>query len=240
MHAAHGPPGPAAQQDPTPFGAQWWEDHYVKSDDAPVTSPTTALLAEVSDLTPGTALDAGCGTGADAVMLARQGWQVTAVDVSPTTVRQTRALVERQDADVASRVSALVADLAGWRPPRQYDLVISLCVYPVLPFADFISRLADAVAPGGTLLVIGPHDDDHHSARYAPRNVAIDATAAVGMLDRSRWTIVTAENRTRAVRAGMTELTLTDVVITARRSSDWLSTPTIGTVDETARRSGTP
>src|SRR5688500_5143736 len=44
--------------------------------------PNGALIDEVAELEPGRALDVGCGEGADAVWLARGGWQVTALDVS--------------------------------------------------------------------------------------------------------------------------------------------------------------
>ena len=49
-------------------------------------------MAELTGLPVGTALDAGCGTGADAVWLARQGWAVTAIDISPTAVGQAERL----------------------------------------------------------------------------------------------------------------------------------------------------
>ena len=44
--------------------------------------PNGVLLAEISGLVPGRALDVGCGEGADAIWLAQQGWQVTGVDIS--------------------------------------------------------------------------------------------------------------------------------------------------------------
>ena len=48
--------------------------------------PDGRLVAEVADLTPGRALDAGCGEGADAIWLARRGWTVTAIDISDVAV----------------------------------------------------------------------------------------------------------------------------------------------------------
>ena len=39
-------------------------------------------MTEVSEFPPGRALDVGCGEGADAVWLAKRGWDVTGLDVS--------------------------------------------------------------------------------------------------------------------------------------------------------------
>ena len=44
--------------------------------------PNAALVAEAGGLEPGSALDVGCGEGADAIWLSVRGWQVTAIDVS--------------------------------------------------------------------------------------------------------------------------------------------------------------
>ena len=53
--------------------------------------PNAHLLAEVGDLRPGRALDAGCGHGAEAIWLAASGWQVTAVDFSATALAHARS-----------------------------------------------------------------------------------------------------------------------------------------------------
>src|SRR3954468_10099211 len=52
--------------------------------------PNGRLVAEVSELAPGRALDVGCGEGADAIWLARQGWTVTAIDISEVAVGRAR------------------------------------------------------------------------------------------------------------------------------------------------------
>ena len=64
-----------------PPTAEHWEDLY-SGDPVWSGNPNTALIEEVGDLHPGSALDVGCGEGADSVWLAQHGWQVTALDVS--------------------------------------------------------------------------------------------------------------------------------------------------------------
>lgn len=199
------------------FDAQWWEQHYRDAAASSAGQPSPQLVTELAGLTPGTVLDAGCGTGADAVWLAGQGWDVTAVDVSPTAVQQARTLAARHQPDVTGRISWLVADLTGWQPPRQYDLVLSQYVHPDLPFGDFVARLAGAVAPGGTLLVIGHDHADSHSAAHAPRTASIGAEAVIGALAENQWDVAVAEGRTRQVTHGSAQLTIADLVVKAHR-----------------------
>jgi SAM-dependent methyltransferase len=59
-----------------------WDDRYADRQQLWSGRPNGALVAEVAGLTPGRALDVGCGEGADAVWLARGGWDVTALEVS--------------------------------------------------------------------------------------------------------------------------------------------------------------
>jgi len=46
-------------------------------------------------LRPCTVLEPGCGTGADAILLARRGFEVTAVDSSPLAIERARVRAER-------------------------------------------------------------------------------------------------------------------------------------------------
>ena len=60
-----------------------WDERYSERDGAKWSGrPNGRLTVEVSGLTPGRALDIGCGEGADAIWLARSGWAVTAIDIS--------------------------------------------------------------------------------------------------------------------------------------------------------------
>jgi 2-polyprenyl-3-methyl-5-hydroxy-6-metoxy-1,4-benzoquinol methylase len=198
------------------FDAQWWEQHYRGYPPAGA-APSPHLVSELSSLQAGTALDAGCGPGGDAVWLAEQGWEVTAVDVSATAVEQAQLLAAAQAAGVAERITWLVADLLTWEPPRRYDLVVSQYVHPGVPFAEFVARLSQAVAAGGTLFVAGHDQADSHSAAHAPQDASIAAEAVAAGLDRAEWDVVLAATRTRRVVHDSTELTLHDVVLRARR-----------------------
>src|SRR5512139_3662627 len=94
------------QADDPAFGSQWWERHYRgQGQGAGRGVPSPHMMAELTGLPVGTALDAGCGTGADAVWLARQGWEVTAIDISPTAVAQAERFAADQAPDVADRIT---------------------------------------------------------------------------------------------------------------------------------------
>lgn len=119
------------------------------------TAPSRFLVAEVTALRPGTALDLACGAGRNAVWLAEQGWRVTAVDFSGVALRMARSFAAERRVEI----EWLEADVLAWTPPaRGYDLV---CVFylqlPAAERATALARAADAVRPGGTLLVVG-HD----------------------------------------------------------------------------------
>ena len=54
--------------------------------------PNAHLLAEVADMRPGRALDAGAGHGAESLWLAARGWHVTAVDFSAVALDHARSM----------------------------------------------------------------------------------------------------------------------------------------------------
>ncbi len=207
---------PSQHPDHPAFSSQWWEQHY-QGQEPGRSEPSPHLVAELTSLRAGTALDAGCGTGADALWLARQGWQVTAIDISPTVVSQAEKFTADQAPDVAARLSWLVADLTVWEPPQQYDLVICQYVHPDMGFAEFVARLAGSVAPHGTLFVAGHDPADSHSAANAPEQVSIGPDAVIKALGTDLWDVDVAETRTRRVARGSTEVTMHDLVVMAHR-----------------------
>jgi len=203
------------------FDKEFWEGHYREHPGAHHGgSPNPSLVTEAGALAPGRALDAGCGHGADAVWLASRGWRVTAVDVSPTGLAHARDGAGT-DVDVASRIDWVEADLASWSPPEEYfDLVTSHYVH--VPASDreaFVRRLAAAVAPGGSLLVVG-HDASglHEGAHGSAPEAYVTAEEVESLLDPAAWDVGVAETRTRTVTGpDGDEVTLRDAVLRARR-----------------------
>ena len=134
---------------------QFWESHYGKAERVWSGRANATLVDVVQDLPPGTALDLGCGEGGDAVWLALRGWQVTAVDVSPTALRRTAEHAEQ--AGVAERVTPAQHELGRSFPDGTWDLVSCAFLHSPVELAreDVVRHAAAAVAPGGLLVVVG-------------------------------------------------------------------------------------
>jgi SAM-dependent methyltransferase len=105
----------------------------------------------IEDLTPGAAVDLGCGTGATALMLARQGWEVTGVDLSPGAIRLATAAA--RDAGLDARF--ITADITTWEPDRHYDLATLTYALPGGARSHTVMGTAiRALRPGGTLIAV--------------------------------------------------------------------------------------
>ena len=200
------------------FWEQLWSTTLREQADKVARRPPNAhLIAEAANLPPGRALDAGCGHGADTLWLARRGWQVTAVDFSGAAVAYARTMAEISGVDIAKRINWLERDLATWTvEPRYYDLVVCIYVHVTSSVEAMVDRMANSVAPGGTLLLVGhcPIDPSSGASTAAANQVQVSVEEAIAVLDARAWEIVVAEERPRAA-AG----TGVDAVICARRRS---------------------
>lgn len=163
-------------------------------------NPNDALVREVSGLTPATAVDVGCGEGADAVWLADNGWTVTAVDPSDTAIERTRALAAEHDVTVEA-ISGDASALTG----RTFDLVC--CSYVPFTDASAISQLEELVAPGGTLLLV------HHDFEPAESKGILGPRDAAELL--TRLTVVELKQSQRHVTSGAGAHHTDDVVLVA-------------------------
>ena len=210
------------------FEKDYWERHWEQTHDAAPHSaeaddnaPNPYLIRETAGLRPGTALDAGCGAGAEAIWLARQGWQVTGADISATALAQASA--NAASASVPDRVTWIEADLTIWEPDGRFDLVTTNYAHPTIPQLAFYERISAWVGHGGTLLIVGHlHDpgsteDGHHP----PEKATVTLASITGSLDPDIWRIETAEEQTRALTApGGHAHALNDVIVRATRRPD--------------------
>ncbi|MBN1092591.1 class I SAM-dependent methyltransferase [Blastococcus sp. TML/M2B] len=181
--------------------------------------PNGRLVAEATDLAPGTALDAGAGEGGDALWLAARGWRVTAVDYSEVALK--RGAAQAAELGLADRVEWRHEDLDTWRPPeRAFDLVTAHYLHATWTDREaMFHRLAAAVAPGGTLLVVGHQHGEawgHGHAHEAGALYTAEDVAAV--LDPADWVDVSTETRDRDPGAAhRTGNPVPDTVLVARR-----------------------
>lgn len=204
--------------DVTPAHA--WESRYAGSD-AVWSGRVNQVLAEVAaDLTPGRALDLGCGEGGDAIWLARRDWRVTGVDISPTAVK--RAAMAATEAGLVGRIAWIAADLATWQADDRFDLVAAsyLQSFVDLPRIDILRRAATWVAPGGHLLVVAhaappPWASPEH--REHGDFPTPEGELAELSLPPDEWEIVVAEVRSREAEHHGRHGVLDDSVVLLRR-----------------------
>ena len=143
-------------------------------------------------LAPGTALDLGCGQGGDAIWLAAQGWTVTATDISQTALD----VAARHAAEAGVTVAWERHDLAVSQPKGSFDLVTASFLHSdvELPRARILRAAAAAIAPGGTLLVVGhaPSPEHHHGDLPSPEEVVTELA-----LPEDDWALEVCELRER-------------------------------------------
>jgi SAM-dependent methyltransferase len=195
-----GPRGHANREDPEDIAEQVWERLYTERGQRWTGRPNQRLVEVVGDLPPGRALDLGCGEGGDAVWLARRGWAVTAVDVSPTALGRLTAHAGAEG--VADRIDAIHIDLAMAFPAAPvggWDLVSAQFFQSTLtlPRTAILRRGAAATAPGGLLLVVehgeAPPSSNHHDVVFP----TVEETLAELALPSGDWSPVRVERSTR-------------------------------------------
>jgi 2-polyprenyl-3-methyl-5-hydroxy-6-metoxy-1,4-benzoquinol methylase len=145
-----------------------WDERYSGAEKVWSGNPNVQLVAEVSALPPGTALDVGCGEGGDVIWLAQRGWWVTGADFSARGLE--RAARHAEEAGVADRIDWWQVDARAFSAGgRSYDLVTTHFLHPPDGgMVEIVGRLCEAVAPGGHLLVVG----------HAPSEVFTQLTAS--------------------------------------------------------------
>jgi SAM-dependent methyltransferase len=193
-----------------------WDRRYVGSELLWSAKPNRFLVAEVSELAPGRALDLACGEGRNAVWLAERGWQVTGVDFSEVAIEKAVRLAD------ACKVAVewLVADLLRFQVPSEaFGLV--LLFYLQLPARErqqIVRAAAEAVAPGGTFLLVA-HDSRNLENGYGgPKEPAVLYTAEDVVADLNGLEVERSELVERPVDAPEGERVALDALVRARRT----------------------
>lgn len=223
-HAHHHQTDSGAAE-PNYFESSSWDERYTGGESVWSGKPNPQLVAEVAGLTPGTALDVGCGEGGDVIWLAQQGWQVTGADFSAKGLA--RAAQHAQEAGVTDRTGwwqvdarkfdAREFDAAG----RSYDLVTTHFLHlPDGRMVEAVGRLAEAVAPGGHLLVVG-HSPAAHFTQLSEshRNAMFLAKDLLSGLP-DDFEAVVVEQRPRSVTRDDVTVEIDDSTFLARRRTN--------------------
>jgi tellurite methyltransferase len=129
-----------------------WDQRY-RSKERPLEDfdalPTPLLIETAKRLKPGKALDLACGTGRNALWLAKQGWSVTAVDASAAAIDTIRTRASQSGLNVDARQADL--ERAEYSiEPLAWDL-IAICYYLQ---RNLFEPAKQGIVPGGVVLAI--------------------------------------------------------------------------------------
>jgi SAM-dependent methyltransferase len=203
------------------FDEGFWNERYRSSQRVWSGNPNPQLVAEAADISPGRALDVGCGEGADAIWLARKGWAVVAADISSVAIERGEQHARDTDPAASARIEWRQADLLTQPPePGSFDLVsVQFMQLPPEPRTRLFSALAASVRAGGTLLIVGHHPSDLTTGVPRPPmpELFYSSDEIAGLLDGS-WTVEASEARPRqASTPEGVEVTIHDAVLVATR-----------------------
>ena len=127
-----------------------WDERYESKEMLWSRTPNTFVESRLLDTTPGTGVDVACGEGRNAIWLADQGWEMTAVDFSAVAIERGRSL--------SDKVDFVQFDVFTWEPRRLFDLVlIAYLQVEADPLSELVRKTGGWLEPGGELFMVG-HD----------------------------------------------------------------------------------
>jgi len=197
--------------------AQAWDDRYASTELVWGAPPNPVIVSQAWPLHRGRALDLGCGEGRHAIWLALNAWTVTAVDFSRVALNKGATIATKLPRRTRDRLTWVEADLTAWEILGEFSLIVSAYLhFPEAQRRDLMRRCAQALAPGGTLVVLG-HDSTNIAegvggpqdpeVLYTPEDIAADVEDLL--------TIDIAQKLHRATEKGVA----IDCLVTAHRPS---------------------
>jgi SAM-dependent methyltransferase len=197
------------------FAREDWNARYAGSELLWTAEPNRRFASEVEGLEPGRALELACGEGRNAVWLAEQGWRTTGVDFSDVALSKAAQLAASRGVEV----EWIAADVLEHEPERRaFDLVAVL--YLQLPHDELVRALGaatEALAPGGTILVLGHDTTNLTEGHGGPRDASVLFTPEDVVAELGDLTVERAEKVRRAVPLDDGEATAVDAFVRARR-----------------------
>jgi SAM-dependent methyltransferase len=194
--------------------AEDWDRKYEAAERLWSIEANRFVVEELSQLARGRALDLAAGEGRNALWLAERGFEVTARDFSRVALERGRAFAEQRGLSV--RFEQI--DVERTPPePGAWDLV--LIAYLQLPWPRMVAVLhgaARALAPGGTLLVVGHHLDNLEHGHGGPSDPAVLYTEARVAAELEGLVIERAARVERPVETAEGPRVALDVVVRAR------------------------
>ena len=197
------------------FAREDWNARYSASELVWTSEPNRLFASEVEELEPGRALDLACGEGRNAVWLADRGWRVTGIDFSDVALAKAERLAQSRGVEV-DWVLADVVEHAP--PPESFDLVAIL--YLQLPHEELVRALngaAAAVAPGGTLIVLGHDTTNLTDGHGGPKDARVLYTPEDVVAELDELRVERAEKVHRTVPLDGDEAVAIDAFVRARR-----------------------
>ena len=207
--------------------AHQWDQRYHQAQRLWSGQVNAAVETMAAGLEPGTALDLGCGEGADVIWLAEHGWHTTGVDISQVAIQRATEAARARGLD-QQQAKFVTADVTTWRSEDRFDLVSAafLQSHGTFDRAAALHTATHHVAAGAFLLVVShatfppwaaSHNDDHEQHEHEPTTPASEL--ATLQLDPADWTVQVAEERPReATGPDGQHATLQDTIILAQRT----------------------
>lgn len=200
-HASHTHAPAPAETDPDLSATEYWEQRYSGSERVWSGKVNATMASVVAELSPGTAIDLGCGEGGDVLWLAEQGWTAHGLDISATAVGRARDETAARGLDGASFEAV---DLDAWQPePGTVDLVTASFFQSnvALDRTAILRRAMTALRPGGRLVAVSHAAPPSWAKNHPAKMVSVKEEAAQLAGPSEEWEIERMEERSRAAVA---------------------------------------
>lgn len=200
-HASHAHAPAHAEPDPDLSPTEYWEQRYSGSERVWSGRVNATMASVVAELSPGTAIDLGCGEGGDVLWLAEQGWAALGLDISATAVGRARDEAAARGLDGASFEAV---DLDAWEPePASVDLVTASFFQSnvALDRIAILRRAMTALRPGGRLVSVSHAAPPSWAKDHPAKMVSVQDEAAQLGGHADEWEVEQADERPRAAVA---------------------------------------